>query len=110
MAIQYNSNYDETIPFSDVCAQINMAANVAESYTVPGTAVNKYSARFAFAQNANVFVRLNTVPTVPASGTTATEQYNEFRPETQRYVQGGDVIYFISPDTVSYAGVSLRAI
>lgn len=110
MAISYNSNYDETIPFSDVCAQVNMSANVSESYTVPGTALNKYSARFSFTANSNVFVRLNTAPTSPGAGTVGTEQYGEFRPQTQRYVQGGDVIYFISPDVTAYAGVSLRAL
>jgi hypothetical protein len=110
MAIQYNSNYDETIPFSDVCAQVAMQINVGESYTVPGAATQNYSARFSFASNSNVFVRLNAAATVPAAGTTATESYNEFRPETQRYVKGGDVIYFITPDATAYAGISLRAL
>ncbi len=49
----------------------------------------------------------NSTPTIPASGTVGTQQYNEFRPK-KRYVQGGDVLNFITPDTNAYIGVSLR--
>ena len=111
MAIQYNSNFDVTIPFSDVCGQVALQANVEEVFTVPGTATTKYSARLSYISTSNVFVRLNGVPTVPAAGTVGTEQYNEFRPGddgSQRYVQGGDVIHFITPDATAYVGVSLR--
>lgn len=111
MAIQYNSNFDLTIPFSDVCVQFRMAANTSQSYLVPGPATTKYAVRFSYINTANIFVRLNTAPTVPLAGTSATEQYNEFRPGadgSQRYVQGGDTIYFISPDALSYIGISLR--
>lgn len=108
MAITYNSNYDETIPFSDVCAQIGLTANVAQSFTVPGAATINYSARFSFTEQSNIFVRLNSAPTTPPGGTVGTQQYNEFRPQTQRYVKGGDVIYCISPDATAYVGISLR--
>lgn len=113
MAIQYNSNFDLTIPFSDVCVQVAAQANVEETFTVPGTAVNKYSARFSYISTSNVFVRINGVPTIPPGGTVGTQQYNEFRPGddgSQRYVQGGDVIHFITPDASAYVGVSLRAL
>lgn len=113
MAVQYNSNFHLTIPFSDVCAQVALQANVAETFTVPGTAINKYAARFTYTSTSNVFVCLNSAPTVPAAGTTGTQQYNEFRvgsDGSQRYVQGGDVIQFITPDATAYVGVSLRAL
>jgi hypothetical protein len=113
MTTPYNSNYDMTIPFSDGCAQIALAANAAQSYTVPGTANINYSVRFTYTYNSNVFVCLNTTPTVPAGGSVGTQQYNEFRPgsdSTQRYVKGGDVIYFITPDTTAYLGIRLMSV
>lgn len=108
MAIMYNSNYDETMPFSDVCAQFHLLANIADSFTVPGEPTINYSARFTYTNDSVVFVRLNSAPSIPAGGTVGTEQYNEFRPEVQRYVKGGDVIHMISPDASAYVGVSLR--
>lgn len=113
MAILYNSNYDLTIPFSDVCVQVAMDVGVEQTFTVPGTALNNYAARFSYAANSNVYVRLNAAPTSPPAGTVTTEPYSEFRPGddgSQRYVRGGDVIHFITPDATAYAGVSLRAI
>ncbi len=112
MAIQYNSNFDETVPFSDVCAQVSMVANTAVSYTVPGNATTRYSVRFGYNASANVFVRLNTAPTSPPGGTVTQQAYGEFRPGgdgSQRYVSGGDILYFITPDVAGgYAGISLR--
>lgn len=109
MAIPYNSNYDETMPFSDTCAQVVAQANTEETYTVPGAATNNYTALFSYNDSANVFVCLNATPTIPAAGTVGTQQYNEFKPH-KRYVKGGDVIHFISPDATVYCGVSLRSI
>ena len=113
MAILYNSNYDLTIPFSDTCAQIALAANTEETYTVPGVATNNYSVHFAYICTSNVFVRMNGTPTIPAGGTVGTEQYTEFRPGDdgfQRYAKGGDIIHFITPDATAYVGISLRAL
>ncbi len=111
MAIAYNSNYDLTIPFSDGCAQFSLATNTVLTYTVPGTETTKYSVRFGYNSQSNIFVRKNGVPTIPGAGTSGSEQYNEFRPGddgSQRYVQGGDVLQFITPDASAYCGISLR--
>lgn len=113
MAIPYNSNYDLTSPFSDVCAQVNLDVGVAETYTVPGTALNQYSMRLSYASNSNVFVCLNAAPTIPGAGTVGTQQYNEFKPGydgSQRYVKGGDVVQFITPDTTAYVGIKLMSV
>lgn len=109
MTSVYNANYIETMPFSDTCAQIHLATNVAVSYTVPGATNVQYQAYFEYASNSNVFVRYNQSPTIPSSGTVAQEQYNEYKPK-KRYVRGGDVLYFITPDSAAYMGVSLRQI
>lgn len=109
--VAYNSNYDLTIPFSDVCAQVALGVGVEQTYTVPGAATVSYSARFSYAQDANVYVRLNGVAAVPGAGSVASEQYNEFRPGadgSQRYVKGGDVLHFITSDATAFVGVSLR--
>lgn len=113
MAVLYSSNFDLTIPFSDVCAQINLTANTDESFTVPGTAVNQYSMRLSYISTANVFVRVGAAPTVPGANTVGTEAYNEFRPGadgSQRYVKGGDVIHFTTPDAVQYVGIRLMSL
>lgn len=110
MAIAYNSNFDETVPFSDVCAQVHLAANTVESFTVPGGVNQRYSVRFGYPTNTNIYVGLNTVPTVPAVGTVDIQQYVEFKPGfdgSQRYANGGDVLHFISNANV-FCGVSLR--
>ncbi len=107
MAIPYNSNYIETMPFSDTCAQVHCAANTEETYTVLGTPKQQFQAFFEYTQDSNVFVCLNGVPVIPSSGTVGTQQYNEFKPK-KRYVKGGDVLYFITPDANAYIGVSLR--
>ena len=107
MTISYNSNYNETMPFSDTAFQVNCAAAVGETATVPGNSTDQYQAFFEYNQVSNVFICINAVPVIPASGVVGTQQYNEFRPK-KRYVRGGDVIHFITPDTSAYIGVSLR--
>lgn len=109
MAIKYNANYIETMPFSDVCVQFNLAATVAQSFTVPGGATTQYQAYFEYASNSNVFVRNNGTAASPAGGTKSTTQYSEFKPK-KRYVRGGDVLSLITPDTNAYVGLSLREI
>ncbi len=109
MAIQYNANYIETMPFSDVCVQFNLAAGVAQSYIVPGLAGSQYQAYFEYASNSNVFVCNNGTATSPVGGTHTTTAYNEFKPK-KRYVKAGDVLSLITPDTNAYVGLSLRQI
>lgn len=107
MTIKYNANFIETMPFSDTAIQVACAANVEETYTVPGTDTMQYQAYFEYISTSNVFVCLNATPAIPAAGTVGTQQYNEFKPK-KRYVRGGDVIHFITPDATAYIGVSLR--
>lgn len=107
MTISYNSNYNETMPFSDTAFQVNCVAAVYETATVPGSSTDQYQAFFEYNQVSNVFICINSVPVIPAIGVVGTQQYNEFRPK-KRYVRGGDVIHFITPDTSAYVGVSLR--
>ena len=113
MAIPYNSNYDLTIPFSDVCAQVALGVGVEQTFAVPGDATHQYSVRFTYISTSNVFVRLNGTPTVPGAASVGTEQYNEYRAGedgSQRYVKGGDVIHFITPDATAYVGIRLMSV
>jgi hypothetical protein len=107
MTIKYNANYKETMPFSDTSVQVNLGAAVAQLFTVPGTDTAQYQAYFEYASNSNVFVCLNSAPVSPTAGSVSAQPYSEFRPK-KRYVRGGDVLHFITPDTVAYVGVSLR--
>jgi hypothetical protein len=107
MTIAYNSNYNETMPFSDTTIQVNCGIGVAETFTVPGESTAQYQALFEYTSTSNVFVSVNATPTTPLIGTVGEEPYNEFRPH-KRYVKGGDVLQFITPDTNAYVGVSLR--
>jgi hypothetical protein len=109
MTIQYNANYLETMPFSDTCAQVHCLANTEQTFTVPGNALQQFQAYFEYTADAVVYVSKNVTPTIPAGGTVGVEPYNEFRP-TKRYVKGGDILHFISPDASAYIGVSLRQI
>lgn len=107
MAIMYNANFIETMPFSDVCAQIALIANTDQSWTVPGIAGTKYQAYFEYNSTSNVFVCKNTAVVLPAANTVEEQQYCEFKP-VKRYVVAGDVLYFKTPDAAQYVGVSLR--
>jgi hypothetical protein len=111
MAIPYTSSYDETIPFSDVCVQMSLATNTAQTYTLPGNATNNYVVRFGFPTNSIVFVGKNATPATPAPGGQTTTQYVEFiNPGEQRYCVGGDVLSFVTPDTSARIGISVRSI
>jgi hypothetical protein len=113
MAIKYNSNFEQTVAFSDVCAQVSLQANVAETFTLPGPDTIKYQLRFSYISTSNVFVCKNAAPTIPAAGTVGTQQYNEFRPGadgSKRYAQGGDVIHLITPDATAYVGISVAQV
>jgi hypothetical protein len=110
MAILYNSNYDLTCPWSDICIQVALAANAELTFTIPGASTVQYSARFTYTATSNVFVARNAVPVIPGGGTVGTQIYSEFRPgcdRTQRYFNGGDVVHFITPDVTAYVGMRL---
>lgn len=111
MAIKYNCNFRGTLPFSDVTVSISITTNLEQTYTVPGDATFKYQVLYAYNDTANVYVRLNGsgAATVPTPNSAVQQQYMEFRPY-KRYVQGGDVLHFITPDAIQYLGISLRQI
>jgi hypothetical protein len=114
MSLPYNSNYDLTRPFSDDVAQVNLTVGGGvETYTVPGLVTDRYSVRFTYASDSNVFVCLNADPTIPGAASVGVQQYNEFKPGgdcTQRYVKGTDTIRMATPDASAYVGLSLMKV
>lgn len=107
----YADNFDHTKPFSDSAAQINLAANVEQTYTVPGTANQKYRAIFTFASNSNVFIGLNVTAASPGAGLKTSTANLEFKPVEPKYVKGGDVIHAVSSDAAgAYVGISLLSL
>lgn len=109
MTIKYNSNYIETMPFSDEARQFNLVADTEQTYAIPGASTIQYQAYFEYNMTSNVFVCPNATPLIPIAGSPGVQQYNEFKPK-KRYVKGGDVIHLITPDATAYVGVSLRQI
>lgn len=110
MAIAYNSNYDHTMPFSDVCFQITCSPGLVENITIPGPSTTKYKATIKFEQLSNVFVGLNHVPVIPVSGSPTTTPYVELH-DLERFVSGGDVLHFLTNELIfagGYGSVSLR--
>ena len=102
MAIRYTSSFDETIAFSDTDAQIHLTAGVAETWTVPGTSNQKFVLTFGLPSTTNLFVGYNVTAAYPGANTVAQTQGIEFiTPDSQRYAIGGDVLSFITPDTVA---------
>lgn len=109
MAVQYHSNFDGTLNFSDVTPRVSLLQNAAVSYTVPGTAEQNYQVLFDYASSANVYVGYNTAALVPAAGTVQTAGRIEYKP-CKRFVKGGDVLSFITPDATAFLGLSLRSL
>jgi hypothetical protein len=104
----YNSNFQQTIPFGYICAQVALGANAEETYTVPGAPEKSFQLRFTYTQSSNVFVNNGATPTIPGAGSTGTEANTEYRPGSdgsKRYAKGGDVIHLITPDTSAYVGI-----
>jgi hypothetical protein len=111
VAIRYSSSFGNTIPWSDTDWQFALAANAVLSFTLPGDFTYKYTLLFGLRHDSNLFVGYNVSPTVPGGGMSTNVQGVEFiTPDSQRYAQGGDVIYLVTPDTTAYVGVSVRSI
>jgi hypothetical protein len=108
MTTTYSNNFDHTKPFSDTCFQANLATNTQQTFTVPGTNIQKYRAIFGIAANANIYIGLNVTATAPGAGLNTSTGNLEFRPIEPKYVKGGDVLSFITSDAAgAYVGVSL---
>jgi hypothetical protein len=102
----FNSAFDETRPFSDMAVQIDLTANVAQSFTIAGTTADKYRCQFSFPYNGNVWVGFGVAATTPSGGTPTECDNIELRPDS-RYVRGGDVLSFLSSANVADVGFSL---
>ena len=110
MATQYSSSFDQTLGFTETCAQINPAANVAVTYTLPGTNVNKYVLTFGCGSNVAIFVGYNQTPVLPVHATTTASQVEMVVPGMQRFAIGGDVLSFLTADSSDYLSISVRSI
>jgi hypothetical protein len=112
--VMWNSNYDQTIPFSDVCVQLQLVQGAELTYTVPGASTVQYSVNFPPSDTAAMYISINTTLVAPPNGTVTQLQYDEFRPGfdgSRRYVKGGDVIHFLSLSVANvFYGISLRQV
>lgn len=106
MAVPYASNFDYTKPFSDVGAKIQLAANTAVSWAIPGANNIKYRAEFSFNNNDDIWVAINQTAAIPTPGAAVDTNQQELRPGP-RYVKGGDVLSFICTTAGVQCGVTL---
>tara|TARA_R110000868_G_scaffold161317_1_gene391499 strand:+ start:5843 stop:6181 length:339 start_codon:yes stop_codon:yes gene_type:complete len=111
MAVQYHNNYIDTTNFSDVTTRIALTSGNTLTYTVPGLATNNMQAIFTLTDDATLFVGYNKTATVPALNTVTSDQFIELMKDGfKRFVRGGDVLSFVTPDPMVYVGISLRAL
>lgn len=106
MSTNYNSQYNDCMPFSDIAPSVALAANTPLSYTVPGNAQNRYRAEFHYNYTSNIYIANNSTAAVPGAGTISTSSVSTYRPDV-RYVKGGDVLSFVTPDTTATFGFDL---
>ena len=109
MVSTYYNNYHDTTNFSDTSPRMTLTSGVEVTYTVPGSDTHNYQAIFGYAANTTVLVGCNTTVTLPSSNTVDSTGSAEVNP-IKRFVKGGDVLHFITPDTSALVGVSLRRI
>lgn len=109
MATPYSTAYNGAYPFTDVAPQFALAIATELTYTVPGTSATRYRVEFTFPYNASVWVAINATATVPTAGTMSSNSRVQLNPKA-RFVQGGDVIHFISTLAVADAGMTLLQI
>jgi hypothetical protein len=109
VAVQYYNNYVDTTNFSDVTPRMALRAGSPLTYTVPGVSSQAFQVIFSFNAEANVFVGYNTTAAVPVQDEVTLGGFVEFRP-LKRFVKGGDVLSFATPDPVAYIGFSLRSL
>lgn len=110
-ATRYAKNFHGTMPFTNTSAKLLLVASTALAYTIPGTPNMLYRATFRASFTAEIYVSLNGTATLPTSGSSTTTNNNqEFIPLLEpKYVNGGDVLSFISLGTPSI-GVQLHLI
>lgn len=111
MAIRYTSSYDQTISFSDTDVIFSLTVGIVQTYTVPGTASDKFSLLFGLSSNARILIGYNATPVAPAANNKSTTQGVEFiTPDSKRYAIGGDIISVLCVDATGTLGISLRSI
>lgn len=109
MVAQYHNNYIDTTNFSDTTSRMTLTTGVAQTVTVPGDSSNKLQAIFGYASDSEIMVGYNEAPTVPANDTVIDTGRVEVNP-IKRFVKGGDVLHFMTPDATALVGVSFRAL
>jgi len=96
MYTRYNSNFSNTLPFSNINFNAALATSTALGYTVPGVATQRFKVKFRSNYSAEIWVCYNGTAAIPSAGTGSTVPYQELLPLNEsRYVNGGDTLSFI---------------
>ena len=107
MTATYYNNFVDTTNFSDTSFRFTLTAGFEQSITVPGSSTDNLQALFGIAETDHIFVGYNFGASIPADNTHESVGQTEMNPE-KRFVKGGDVLYFLSPDTKAWLTVSFR--
>lgn len=111
MAVQYHNNFVDTTNFSDTTTRIALTSGNTLTYTVPGSATDSIQVIFTLTNDATLFVGYNKTATVPVLNTVTSDQFIELMKDGfKRFVRGGDILSFVTPDPIVYVGLSLRAL
>jgi|ERR1700761_1866882 len=118
MATKFNLSRDINgfngfgVPFSDTLYATNLTTGAAQSLAVPlvmGMGGNgiyngpEYIAIFSFEPGSNVWVSNGGTAATPGSSFALST--SELNPAA-RFVKGGDILSFITPDSSAYVGVA----
>jgi hypothetical protein len=106
---KFNTNFNATLPFTDLATVIQLGQATAVSMTVPGESWQKYRAEIRSISGDYIWVALNKTAVIPTPGAATAIPNQEFAgQELVRYVKGGDTLSFITTQTAGVqCGVSL---
>lgn len=105
------------LPFSSSKYSATLAQDTDTTLVVPlsaamgaptATQKNKYIAIFSFEPGAQVWVANNATAAKPVAASFATVS-SELNPSA-RYVEAGDTLHFLTPDTTANVGVTFYAL
>lgn len=109
IAAQYNCNYDGTMNFTGGAVQLRLSANTEVTFTVPGPATTMYAVDFRYNSNNDYFIGYKVTAVIPAPDVAGEVGNLDYKPD-KRFVFGGDVLHFITPNTTAYMGFTYRVV
>lgn len=105
----YSGDRKQVLSFSDMCVVVYLDEDDTQTFTIPGDSSTQYIMTANLNTDQRIFIGCNAYDN-GSIGDFSLEFQLEFKPYTDRYVKGGDILSFITPDTTAVFGVSLRTL